>query len=269
MKFGFSTLGAPHYSLTQCNDLAVSYGLDFLEVRSLGGLDMPTYFAENPVPAGSLPIRVLGSSLFLTTAGDADVEAFFDFMKLASQLGTPYVRVFGGGEFSEDLDPAKLQHAASVVRRIREKAAAEGWTAEPILEMHDAFSNSERCQRLNALLDEPLSLLWDSHHTWRIGRERAVDTWQAVSPLIRHIHYKDSRATETGFDYVLPGDGEFPSQDLFSLLKSQGYAGGVFPGVGAQVASGNSRPLKRSCRNLWACCAKQVFSARLASAIPG
>ncbi|MBN8711812.1 MAG: hypothetical protein BGO12_03300 [Verrucomicrobia bacterium 61-8] len=228
MKFGFSTLGAPQYSLAQCNELAVSHGLDFLEVRTLGGsLDMPAYFAENPVPAGALPIRVLGSSLFLTTAGDADVEAFFGFMKLAAQLGTPYLRVFGGGDFSEDLDPEKLRHAASIVRRIREKAAAEGWTAEPILEMHDAFSNSERCQRLNALLDEPLPLLWDSHHTWRIGGESLADTWQAVSPLIRHVHYKDSRATEAGFDYVLPGEGEFPSHDLFSLLKEQGYAGGV------------------------------------------
>lgn len=228
MKFGFSTLGAPQYSLAQCNDLAVTCGLDFLEVRSLGGsLDMPAYFAENPVPAGSLPIHVLGSSLFLTTAGDADVEAFFGFMKLADQLGTPYVRVFGGGDFSEDLDPDKLQHAAAVVRRIREKVATEGWRAEPILEMHDAFSNSERCQRLNSLLDAPLSLLWDSHHTWRIGGESLSETWQAVSPLIRHIHYKDSRATEEGFDYVPPGEGQFPSQDLFSLLKSQGYAGGV------------------------------------------
>ncbi len=228
MKFGFSTLGAPQYSFTQCNDLAVRYGLDFLEVRSLGdSLDMPAYFAENPVPAGSLPIRVLGSSLFLTTANDADIEAFCDFMRLAGRLGTPYVRVFGGGDFSEDLDPEKLRHAASVVRRIREKAAAEAWTAEPILEMHDAFSNAERCLRLNALLDAPLFFLWDSHHTWRIGGESSVDTWQAVSPLICHIHYKDSRATKEGFDYVLPGEGEFPSQDLFSLLKSQGYAGGV------------------------------------------
>lgn len=228
MKFGYSTLGAPQYSLAQCNELAVSHGLDFLEVRTLGGsLDMPAYFAENPVPVGALPIRVLGSSLFLTTAGDADVEAFFGFMKLAAQLGTPYLRVFGGGDFSEDLDPEKLRHAASIVRCIREKAAAEGWTAEPILEMHDAFSNSERCQRLNSLLDEPLPLLWDSHHTWRIGGESLADTWQAVSPLIRHVHYKDSRSTGQDFVYVLPGEGEFPSAELFALLKAQGYTGGV------------------------------------------
>lgn len=228
MKFGFSTLGAPQYTLAQCNDLAVGYGLDFLEVRSLGGrLDMPGYFAENPAPAGHLPIRVLGTSLTLTSANDEDVEAFFGFMRLAQGLGVPYLRVFGGGEFSEELDPEKLRHAAATVRRIREKIQAEGWSGEPLLEMHDAFSNSERCQRLNSLLDEPLALLWDSHHTWRIGGESLAETWQAVSPLIRHIHYKDSRATELGFGYVLPGDGEFPSQDLFSLLKAQGYAGGV------------------------------------------
>jgi len=228
MKFGYSTLGAPEYSFAQCNDLAVANGLDFLEVRSLGGsLDMPGYFASHPVPEGHRPVRILGSSLTLTVASEADIEAFYGFMRLAQNLDVPYLRIFGGGEFSEALDPAKLQHAASVVRRIREMARAEGWTAQPLLEMHDAFSNSERCQRLNALLDEPLALLWDSHHTWRIGGESLSETWQAVSPLIRHIHYKDSRANGEGFDYVLPGDGEFPSQDLFSLLKAQGYTGGV------------------------------------------
>ncbi len=188
---------------------------------------MPAYFEEHPAPKEHLPIRVLGTSLTLTSATDTDIEAFFGFMRLAQDLGVPYLRVFGGGEFSQDLDPERLRHAAAVVRRVREKIQAEGWTGEPILEMHDAFSNSERCQRLNALLDEPLALLWDSHHTWRIGGESLAATWQAVSPLIRHIHYKDSRSQGEEFDYALPGDGEFPSQELFSLLKSQGYAAGV------------------------------------------
>ncbi len=140
---------------------------------------------------------------------------FFDFMKLADQLGTTYVRVFGGGDFSEDLDPEKLRHAAAVVRRIREKAAAEGWRAEPILEMHDAFSNSERCQRLNSLLDAPLSLLWDSHHTWRIGGEALADTWQAVSPLIRHIHYRTAVRRRRALTMCRPARESFPPRICF------------------------------------------------------
>jgi len=48
--------------------------------------------------------------------------------------------------------------------------------------------------------------------------------------LVKHIHYKDSVTdpkANNGYRYVVPGQGEFPTADLFRLLAKVGYAQGV------------------------------------------
>ena len=47
-----------------------------------------------------------------------------------------------------------------------------------ILETHDAFSASEPCLNLNSRLSRPLDLIWDTHHTWRVGGESPEFTWR-------------------------------------------------------------------------------------------
>jgi sugar phosphate isomerase/epimerase len=89
-----------------------------------------------------------------------------------------------------------------------------------LLETHSAFCSSRMCLRLNELLDDPMLVLWDAHHTWRSARETPGETWEALGPLVRHLHFSDSRlrAPEPSYECVLPGTGEYPVAALAAVL---------------------------------------------------
>lgn len=228
MKLGYSSIGAPENSLAECERLALDFDLDFVELRALERtLDLPWYFQERAIHSTELPVRVLGSSLFLIDAKEEDLVTFFGFMQLAHRLKVPYVRVFGGGRSDETLSAEVLARAVKVVERIRESTINAGWHTDVLLETHGAFSHPALCQEFNGILDRPIGLIWDSHHTWHHGREALGVTWDRLGPWIGHVHYKDSLTVGGKWKYVLPGQGTFPTQELFRLLRTKGFEGGV------------------------------------------
>jgi len=229
MIFGFSSMGQPELSLEQCADLAKKFALDFLELRVLENtLDLPAYFQSKEIPSVSVPVRILGSSLRLADAQESDLAEFFQFAELAQRLKVPYIRVFGSkGREGDEVSFEKFQKAASVVNLIRERARENGWSFEILMETHSAFSLPEYSQKLNELLPEPLCLIWDSYHTWKFTGEQPAETWAKIGDWVRHVHYKDSRMVGETPQYVLPGEGEFPTSALFDLLRERRYEAGV------------------------------------------
>jgi sugar phosphate isomerase/epimerase len=231
-KLGFSTIGTPGDSFAFAGKLAGDYGLDFLELRSLGGsIDLPSYFQNQTPPEAHIDIRLLGGSLCLLNTDDESLEAFYQLARLADRLGAPYLRVFGAGGAGVGNPPTdrELEKAAGAIRRVRQTLANNQCDCELLLETHDVFSMSERCLALNSRLDTPIRILWDSHHTWRLGGEAPEATWEALGPLIAHIHYKDSVSKAGHVDgcYVIPGSGEYPHDRLAALLREKKYHGGV------------------------------------------
>ncbi len=229
---GFSTLGSPQATFPEACALARAHGLGFVELRSLAGTtDLPAHFRQHPPGTFAPEVRVLGTSLSLLSAKPADLDAFYAMAALAHDtLRVPYLRVFGeaGAPFGPELSTAQLAAAAATVRTVRERLAREGWRVEVLLEAHDVFSSADRCLALNAYLDEPLALLWDSHHTWRETGEPLAETWRKIGPRVRHIHYKDSvPGPDGGVHHTLPGEGAFPGEALRELLVEVGYRGGL------------------------------------------
>ena len=232
MDLGFSSLGDPSLSFEASCKLAYEYGLAFVELRVMeGSLDLPGYFAERPFPSRPLrPIRVLGSSLRLIGSQKSEVDEFLRFAKLATALGVPYVRAFGGGEWGKTPTEREIHSAQAVAENCREQIALHHLDCELLLETHGSFSDSEACLRLNQRLAEPLAILWDSHHTWRVAGESPDETWVRLGTQVRHIHYKDSVSdiqNREGCRYVLPGLGEYPTEALIQLLQNADYQGGV------------------------------------------
>lgn len=221
-------MGQPELSFEAFEALAAEFRMDFLELRSLeGSLDLPGYFQRRGTAAPVIPVRLLASSLQLATAAPADIEEFFRFGELAKRLGTPYVRVFGGGSFGDPVTDEMLGLAAETVEKLRVRIREEAWDFEILIETHSAFSSSRHCVALNRLLGEPLGVLWDSHHTWKLAGEDMAESWKLLGPWVRHVHYKDSRTTDGRNHLVLPGCGEFPGSALLEMLKREGYGGGV------------------------------------------
>jgi sugar phosphate isomerase/epimerase len=234
MQFGFSTLGDITLSYAGAAALAEEFGLQFLELRGLHDtLDLPGYFREHPaaleLEKTTTPVRVLGASFHLEDTSAKAWEECVAFAELAVRVGAPFIRIFGAGD-NQEPSPAQIKRDAATIQKLRDELQTRGLAAEVLLETHGGYSLSRLCLELSRQLERPLSILWDSHHTWKIGGETLEESWKLLGPQVRHVHYKDSIAdpADTGkYRYVVPGAGEFPTAGLLDLLRRENYRGGV------------------------------------------
>ncbi|CAN5597395.1 TIM barrel protein [soil metagenome] len=231
MQIGFSSLGAPELNLADLSSLAEEFSMDFLELRTVDGtMGLPEYFADHPELSAkrSSPIQVISSSLQLIEATDAQIAEFSRYAEVAVRFNAPYVRVFSGGDWGRPVSDKDIALAVANVQRCQRELGNSGLCCELLLETHFAFSSSEICRRLVDSLDEPLAILWDSHHTWARNGETPQQSWDLIGQWVRHIHYKDSVAGATGMErtYVVPGSGEFPTTELLGVLAWEEYSEG-------------------------------------------
>jgi sugar phosphate isomerase/epimerase len=240
LKACFSSLGCPEASLEEAAALAGNFGIPCLELRALQGrTDLPVLLGEFPggwsgakdyLDALGLQARVLGTSGKLVGGTPAGWEELLAFAELAEALRTPWLRVFGGGTWGQALSSDDYQAAAAFLRRWDSERRSRGWSVDILVETHDAFSASAPCLRLMEEAGRPVSLLWDSHHTWRLGGESPAESWEALAPCVKHVHWKDSvdrPSARHPFTYVLPGEGEMPIGEVMELLARDGFSGAV------------------------------------------
>lgn len=236
----FSTLGCVELSFPEIFSLAGAFHIPGIELRGISGrMDMPRYCAESGLTPERIQsicrqhqtrLIVAGSSVKLVGATENDREELLSFGEWAEQLGIPYVRVFGGGTWGKPLTDEQYLHSVELVNWWRSEKKTRRWAVDLLLETHDAFSASEPCLNLNQRLDQPLGLIWDSHHTWRIGGESPEFTWKQIGAFVRHVQVKDSvdrPSARHPYTYVLPGDGQMPLREVMALLEKAGFDGFV------------------------------------------
>lgn len=240
IKWTFSSLGCPAYTLPETVALAKANGLTRLELRALEDrVDLPALFRERYKTPEALrdylanegvEVVSLDTSLKLVGNTPSDREAFLEFLPWAQALGTPYLRVFDGGAMVESLDSADLEAAVATINWWREERKKSGWKSEIMVETHDCLTKSSAIQQLQAALEEPVEILWDTHHTWKKGGEDPAETWEIIRANVPHIHVKDSISQPSErhpITYVQLGDGEFDLEGTLGILSSSGYDGVV------------------------------------------
>ena len=240
LAWGFSTLGCPEYSLAQACELLNEFSMSNLEIRALDGrMDLPQWAVDSNWPPNrakallqkhAVQFRVAGSSFKLVENDERSRAEMLSFCQWANSWGAQYVRTFGGGEWGRPLTEAEYDHAARSISWWRQKKKERGWRVDLVLETHDAFSASSPCLNLFARLRQPIGVIWDSHHTWRVGGEPLRETWSKLSHCLRHVHIKDSIAKPSArhpFTYVLPGDGDVPLSEIIDLLREHTFTGMV------------------------------------------
>ena len=218
--------------------LAAEFGVPNLELRALcGRVDLPACAVEmgwRPAVAAKViaehacRLVVAGSSFKLVGNNPTMCADFIHYCDWADSWRAPFVRVFGGGVWGEVLCEENYEQAAETVHWWRREKAARGWQTEMLLETHDAFSAAAPCAELMRRLDSPVGVIWDSHHTWRLGGESPAESWSGLSAWVRHVHLKDSidqPSARHPFTYVLPGEGQAPLAELILLLRAQRFAG--------------------------------------------
>lgn len=237
-QWGISTLGCHELTLNETCMLAERHGIHALEIRALEDRqDLPNYLDETFRTAGSIQtildaheqrVIALNSGFSLIGAAESDKEELLGFARWAEVLNIPYIRIFGGGTMADPLTEQNLDSAASSFQWWEEVRLNNGWETQLALETHSGFSSSARCLQLQKHTGLPLDIIWDTHHTWKYGGESAQDTWDQIGPLVRHVHIKDSIPVPSArhpYSYVLPGTGEFPAEEVFTLLTRNGYEG--------------------------------------------
>ncbi|MDF7807850.1 TIM barrel protein [Pontiellaceae bacterium B12219] len=237
-QWGISTLGCHELDLSEICQLAERHDIHALEIRSLADRqDLPLYLDETFRNAGEIQsildkhkqrIIALNSGFSLIEAKDSDKEELLGFARWAELLNIPYIRAFGGSTMATPLTKEDLDLAVASFQWWEEIRLKNGWETKLALETHCGFSSSDRCLQLQKHLGHPIDIIWDTHHTWKYGKESAQDTWNQLAPQIRHVHIKDSISVPSArhpYSYVLPGTGEFPASEVLNLLASHNFDG--------------------------------------------
>ena len=240
LSWGISTLGCAELSLPQICELLSDFNLRELEVRAVDGrIDLPQWAADTSWPPQratallakhQIQFRVAGSSFKLVGNDGKSRTDMVAFCQWADSCGARYVRAFGGGTWGQPLTEADYDQAAQTVAWWQQEKKRRGWRVEMLLETHDGFSASGPCRKLLARLREPIGIIWDSHHTWRLGGESPRESWGQLATWIRHVHVKDSIAKPSArhpYTYVLPGDGEMPLKQVVELLSEHQFTGSI------------------------------------------
>ncbi len=241
IPLAFSTLGCPAWQWKKILEFATQHGFSAIELRGVEGkLDLPALplFAPDSIEqtkqeihASKLQIACVSSSAKMYEDDPvkrqkelADARRFID---LASTLGAPYVRVFGGKADSDKSPLPSDDTKARVAAGLKELGAYAGpHNVTVIIESHDHFTASATLKSVMQMADsEHVGLLWDAHHTFTTSHEDPEYTVGQLGPWIRHTHLKDSIGSGEDRKYVLTGRGNVPVQRQIEALRSIGYKG--------------------------------------------
>jgi sugar phosphate isomerase/epimerase len=240
-NWGISTLGCHELDLPSICKLAEKHGIHHLEIRSLADcLDLPSYlditYPDDPNAIKKIlnqhrqSIIALNSGFSLIGAGKDARDELLAFARWAEQLQVPYIRVFGGGDMDEPLSESDIATSVANLLWWKEQREKNAWKTDVALETHGGFSSGARCVALQKAFGHQLDIIWDTHHTWKLGNESANVTWDQIGSMTKHVHIKDSVSVPSArhpYSYCLLGEGEFPADDVFTVLSDNQFNGVV------------------------------------------
>ncbi|MEG1501276.1 MAG: sugar phosphate isomerase/epimerase family protein [Clostridiales bacterium] len=237
MKFAFSTLGCPSWEWREILAAAKDLGYDGIEIRGIGKeLYAPhiSYFCKENLTATKEKLASLGLEIPCLTSAchlfnederEKHLQIGYDYIDLADNLGTPYIRVMG------DLSPQpQAEVDIAFVREnllvLADYAAKKSVTV--LLESNGVFADSFLLRELMESLDHPqVGVLWDVHHPYRFCLEKVEDTYGNLKPYIRYLHMKDSVMENEDVEYRTMGAGDIPNKTVLRLLAKDNFAGYV------------------------------------------
>ena len=241
IPIAFSTLGCPGWEWSKILTFAHDHGFSAVELRGLqGNMDLPSnpIFAldrieqtKKEIKDHNLRIASVSSSATMYFEDPArrakelsDARRFID---LASSIGAPYVRVFGGKAETDKNpvpDDATKKRVASALRELGEYSGPKNVTV--IIESHDHFTSSATLKDvLTEANSDHAALLWDAHHTFATSNEEPEFTVKELGRWIRPTHIKDSTGSGEDRKYVLTGRGNVPIERQIKALQSISYKG--------------------------------------------
>ncbi len=238
-KLSFSTLGCPDWDLDKILSFASENQYSGIEIRGLQRqMDLtkcPEFSQENiqstlkKFADKSLKIVNLGSSAALHHADPAErkksIEEGKTFIRLASDLKCPYIRVFPNN-LPKDRDKSEtLNLIAQGLIELGE--FAQDKNVMVLMETHGEVVYTADIEKVMTLANHTnVGLVWDFVNMWAVTKEEPDQMYQQLKKYIYHTHIKDFKLVDGKIRYVPLGEGETPifkAIDLLSKNKFSGY----------------------------------------------
>jgi sugar phosphate isomerase/epimerase len=236
MKVSFSTLACPDWTMPQIIAMAEGERYDGIELRFVEGEDslwkLPVFSGKElastkrAVADHALTISCLDTSCRFHSPDVAERRRWIAEGKrmadLAAELGVPGLRVFGD-TIQPGADRASTQSwIAESMRELAEITAATG--VEIWIENHGDFAGAaETAAILQQAASPKVGVVWDPGNSFVATQERPAAGAAQLGTAIRHVHVKDFRRDHDGWNFVLPGEGDFPLHELKAALEDLPY----------------------------------------------
>lgn len=238
MKYAFMTSSCPELDFPGVLAIARRYGYNGVELRVSNnhkhGVELTSLPAEREAAkqkaneAGIALCCVATSCRFANpeTAGEAMKEAHLA-IDLAGDLGSPYVRVFGGA-IGDGL--TRDQAVAQMVRSMNDlKAHAGDRRVGLCLETHDDWCDPIHLVRVVREVDHPaVRINWDLMHPVMTADKTMDEAFEVVKDYLVHVHFHDG-TWEGGTKHkriMTPiGEGVIDHRRALELLRSIDYQG--------------------------------------------
>lgn len=235
MKYAFMTFSCPELTFPEVLELAQRYGYDGVEPRidsSHGhGIerdapkDKLAELRKMAEDAGVAICCIATSCKFADPDSCAqNVATALEAISLASSVGSPRLRVFGG-QFPEapGRERAKEQ-LCSCLLKIADHAQESGVIV--CVETHDAWCNPEDLADVIARVDHPaIAINWDIMHPVRTAGFTIEKSFEVLKPWIRHVHFHDGLSTNGKCDLKPIGEGIIDHRAAVGLLQQAKYDG--------------------------------------------
>ncbi len=236
MKLCISTLVCPAWTFQQIVNACTEYGIAGIDFRGIASeIDitrLPQFTTDLPettrvLREKNLRMPCLNLSTTLITTDADRWSSFLDetqrSARLAQQIHTRYLRVFGGrvadGMTREEAREVARRHLKQLTKITLPNDCQILW------ETHDDWATSdELLPVLESFSPDEVGVLWDIEHPFRKG-EPPDQTAEKLKRYIKHIHVKDSERIDDRNAPRLLGEGSLPIESCLAALKSIGYTG--------------------------------------------
>ena len=235
MKLAFSTLGCPSYAWTDVYPMAKDLGFDGIEIRGVQGHTYAPRTApflpnrrtrtRTQLERMGLEIPCFSSNCELADASrrEESITEIMDYIELASDMGTPFVRVL----ISRSIHPSGEVEDDDIVDMLTQLGGyASVYDVTLLVETIAEYADTARLARvLDRVGMENVGALWDLHHPYRVFGEDPSTSVANLGHYLRYCQVKDSVRLGDHFEYRMMGDGDLPLHSMFDALKDVGYDG--------------------------------------------
>lgn len=236
MKIAFSTLGSPKWSFERIVKEAKSNGYKGIELRGIQEeIYLPKVRAlqkENQkvslqlLKTNNIVITDLGTGLSFHDSNkfDKSMSEGKDYINLASQLGVPYIRVFG------DKIPDQSKKSETFAQITKGINALCGYGLDKkvtcLLETHGDLASIETLQPIiDGISHENFGIIWDIGHTYKVYGDDIGIFLDKMWSYIKHVHIKDLKLTQNDLELCMVGEGIIPIPAIIDELKKRGFQG--------------------------------------------